>query len=162
MAGANPGHALFFVYAWCGQRSVPPWLHTDGNPLDGREAPAPSQSFPDRVLQTVVGRHKLEAAYLWKSIRPVFRPAATQAEASKNLEKGDELRCGTTRHHPKPVVVVAVVRMVVVAGDRTHVVLVIVPRTAAQDTPVNRCSQVQLPAPMAKCNKEKGDCLENF
>ncbi len=56
-----------------------------------------------------------------------------------------ETRCGTThRHHPEPNIVVAVVRVVVVAISRAGVVLVVVPRTAAQDAPIARCPQVCL------------------
>jgi hypothetical protein len=37
-----------------------------------------------------------------------------------------------TPHHPKPDIVVTVVRMVVVAESRTRVVLIVVPRAPAQ------------------------------
>ena len=41
------------------------------------------------------------AVYLWESTRPIFRPAATKAEASKNLERGTNCVVGrraTTRN----------------------------------------------------------------
>ncbi len=107
--------------------------------------------FPNRVSQTVVDEHKLEASYLWKGNRPASRQQPVgRAGECESLGKGDpskqkEMSCGTTHYHPKTVVVVAVVRMVVVTIGRARVVTVVAPRAAAQDAPFARLPRVRLP-----------------
>ena len=94
---------------------------------------------------------------------PGSKPATTLYKL-KSLEtygKRDELSCGTNNHHPKTVVVVAIVWIVVVAIRRAHVVCIVVPRAAAQDAPVTRFSRAQLPVLAAKYNK-KQMFAENF
>ena len=88
-----------------------------GQPLD----PAPTTGRPDRSVQ--------------QSEEDVQFVECTPS-------KKKEMRCGTTHHnHPEPDIVVTVVWIVVVTVSGTGVVLVVVPRAAAQHTSVARLPQ---------------------
>ena len=73
------------------------------------------------------------------------------------------MRCGTTHHnHPEPDIVVTVVWIVVVTVSGTGVVLVVVPRAAAQHTSVARLPQASKTIPEVNFSGKRSACHQKF
>ncbi len=102
-------------------------------------------------------RAAVATLHFWKPLHPGKRGAARTSLPKRNLEampleRG--WRSGT--QHPKPVVIVTVVWIVVVAEDRPRIVIVVVPRAATQNatrcltgnpTAISGCALSILPKP---------------